>query len=63
MISINSVVHKKCVEPIKRRKGDRSPQWIIHRFPIKGGISLRDAWMKDLSKPNPLLIKMAKGEI
>ena len=62
MISINNVLHAKCVEPIKRRKGDTSPQWIIHRFTIKGGISIRDAWLRDLCRPNPLL-RMLKGKL
>lgn len=46
--------HAKRVEPRKRNKGD-GLQWIVHRFPIKGGISLNDAMLIDFCRPNPLL--------
>ncbi len=39
----------KCVEPVKRNKDGL--RWVEHRFPIKGGISLCEAWIKDLSRP------------
>jgi len=55
VISINKIINEKRVEPVKRKKGEKSPQWIVHRFPIKGGISLRDAWLRDLCRPTPLL--------
>ncbi len=32
-------VHAKVYEPVKRRHGSRQPEWVRHRFPIKGGIS------------------------
>ena len=32
------VFFTKCVEPIQRNKDGL--QWIVHRFPIKGGISI-----------------------
>jgi hypothetical protein len=49
-----SWVHAKTVEPTKRNKDGL--QWIIHRFPIKGGISLHDAMIYDmLIQRNPLL--------
>jgi len=32
------------VEPVRRNKDGM--RWIVHRFPIKGGISLRDTWMR-----------------
>jgi hypothetical protein len=43
----------RCVEPQKRNKDGW--RWIVHRFPIRGGISLREAWMRDLMRPNPFL--------
>jgi hypothetical protein len=55
MENLNVVLRSKVVEPRKRLKGNLTPDWIIHRFPIKGGISLRDAWLIDMSRPNPLL--------
>jgi len=51
----NDWLHAKCIEPSKRKHGDIRPEWKIHRFPIKGGISQYEAWMLDLNKPNPLL--------
>lgn len=49
--------HAKIVEPIKRNKD--GVKWIIHRFPIRGGISLRDAMIYDmLEQPNPFLDKL-----
>jgi hypothetical protein len=41
----------KCIEPVKRNKDG----WIMHRFPIKGGISLRETIILDFCAPNPLL--------
>jgi hypothetical protein len=55
MANLNVVLRSKVVEPCKRLKGNLTSDWIIHRFPIKGGISLRDAWLIDMSRPNPLL--------
>lgn len=49
-------LHAKIVEPAKRNKD--GVQWIVHRFPIKGGISLREAMIRDMSQPNPLLSKI-----
>lgn len=37
----------KVVEPRKRKHGD-GLTWVGHRFPIKGGISWRDAAMHDM---------------
>lgn len=49
----NQIWRRKCVEPIKRNKD--GVKWIIHRFPIRGGISIRDAMIYDmLVQPNPL---------
>lgn len=43
---------QKCVEPRKRNKDGL--RWIVHRFPIKGGISLRHAMIRDMMEENPL---------
>jgi hypothetical protein len=58
MRTINAIMREKTVEPCKRNKDGL--RWIVHRFPIKHGISLREAWIIDLMKPNPLfdLIKI-----
>lgn len=46
--------HEKVVEPIKRNKD--GVKWIIHRFPIKGGISIRDAMIYDMAQQkNPFI--------
>jgi hypothetical protein len=59
-MNLNEVLRIECVEPVKRRKGERTPKWIVHRFPIKGGISLRDSWLRDLARPNPLYERLLK---
>lgn len=41
----------RCVEPHKRNKD--GVRWIVHRFPIKGGITLKDAMIYDMMQPNP----------
>ena len=42
------VFFTKCVEPAKRNKDGL--QWIVHRFPIKDGISIRDVlWIEAMS--------------
>lgn len=51
----NALWHLKCVEPIKRKVGGIHG-WAIHRFPIKSGISIREAMIFDmLHQSNPLL--------
>jgi len=32
--------------------------WVVHRFPIKGGISLHDAMRFDLMITNTLLVRL-----
>lgn len=54
-MNIREILNRRCVEPVKRRKGERVAKWIVHRFAIKGGISLREAWLRDLARPPPLL--------
>ena len=49
------------VEPVKRNKGN-GLQWIIHRFPIRGGISRREAMLRDMARPTPLLRYLAGGK-
>ena len=51
--NIHDTINEKCVEPIKRNKD--GVRWIVHRFPIKNGISLKDAAIYEMSQPNPLL--------
>jgi hypothetical protein len=46
-------LHDKRFEPRQRNKDGM--RWIGHRFPIKGGISMRDVWMREMCRPNPLL--------
>ncbi len=59
MLNINKMLNLKIVEPHKRIKGNLSPEWIVHRFPIKKGISLRDAWLTDMLRTtNPLLSRL-----
>lgn len=48
----------KCVEPVKRNKD--GVKWIIHRFPIKGGISIRDAMIYDMLIQRNSLLHMIK---
>lgn len=48
-------MHRKCIEPVKRTHGN-GPQWQSHRFAIKGGISFREAMLRDLAEPNVLLV-------
>lgn len=43
----------KCFEPVQRNKDGK--RWIRHRFPIKGGISLRDIMIKQVMKTNRLM--------
>ena len=52
MIRLSEIWHAKVVEPVKRNKDGM--RWIVHRFPIKGGISLRQAMLLDMSRPHPL---------
>lgn len=51
MVLTNAIWHRKIVEPQKRNKD--GVKWIVHRFPIKGGISLRDALVSDMFRPSP----------
>ena len=49
-----SVFFLKCVEPRQRNKDGM--QWIVHRFSIKGGISIRDVlWIETAESRNTIL--------
>ena len=61
MLNINKAMNARIVEPQKRLKGNPFPEWVVHRFPIKGGISLRDVWLMDMARPNPLLKLLQEG--
>src|SRR5229473_1918594 len=50
-MNIIKILNEPRVEPVKRNKD--GVRWIVHRFPIKGGISLRQSWLIDLAKPPP----------
>lgn len=45
---IATVAGQRMVEPVKRMVGGRYG-WAVHRFPIKGGITLSQVWAKDLT--------------
>ncbi len=51
--------YERCVEPVKRNKDGL--RWIVHRFPIKNGITLNEAMRKDFSS-NKMLTE-SKGQI
>lgn len=55
-------MHVKCIEPVKRKHGKPHAEWQSHRFPIKGGISFREAWMYDASRGNNFVREFAKGD-
>jgi hypothetical protein len=37
------------------RKGTAQPEFLCHRFPIKGGLNLREVMAAQMSRPNPFL--------
>ena len=50
---LTRVLHDKRVEPVQRNKD--GVRWIVHRFPIRGGISLAEAQMRGfLAEKNAL---------
>lgn len=60
----NQDLHRKCIEPVKRRKGSTTPQWQQHRFEIKGGISWRDAMIYGMFlQENHLIVEGPDGEL
>ena len=48
----HDLLNSKTIEPQKRLRGG-SYGWADHRFPIKDGISLREALMRDICQPYP----------
>lgn len=56
MSSISKIVsdawQRRSIEPEKRLRAG-SFGWAVHRFPIKGGISLHDAMMRDMYAVSP----------
>jgi len=46
--------NQPCVEPQKRRVGGVY-RWAMRRFPIKGGITIRESMIRDMAAPNPLM--------
>jgi hypothetical protein len=56
----NAFLLRRIVEPEKRKwNGSTYPVRVYHRFEIKGGLSIREAMMRDMIRPNPLF-KMLK---
>lgn len=50
----NEFWNAKLVEPENRNKDGL--RWIMHRFPIKGGISMREMMFEDAMRTNPFLM-------
>lgn len=61
----HEVMHAKRFEPHKRKHGSAVTKWIGHRFPINGGISLRDTMIGDFAAMrNPLFdLIVARDEV
>ena len=59
--TVHAIFHAKVYEPVKRNKDGM--RWIIHRFPIKGGISFREAMIREVMEPNKLfkLVRLVGG--
>ena len=53
MINVNEIMRQPVYEPRKRWCGGRYG-WVAHRFPVKGGISMRDVWMQQSLETHPL---------
>lgn len=48
-------------EPVPRKHGgSRAPAYVPHRFPIKGGISLREVMTRQAMQPSLLLRMLQK---
>ena len=57
---LTRVLHAERVEPVKRNKD--GVRWIVHRFPIKGGISLAEAQARDfIAQKNAMYAGYAGG--
>ncbi len=40
----------RCVEPQKRMCGGTGPRWVVHRFPIKSGLSFYSVCQEELAQ-------------
>ena len=60
LLKIAESMHEKRFEPRPRNKD--GVHYVGHRFPIKGGISLRDVMVRQFCAPNPFFaaIEMEK---
>lgn len=56
----HDILHGKRFEPVKRKHGSTKPEWIGHRFPIRGGISLRDTIVRDFGASRNTLFDMVR---
>jgi len=61
MKTFSDAFRQKVVEPRKRLRGG-SNGWVVHRFSIRGGISIRDAMLADLMRTNPVLVRLLEKE-
>ncbi|CDN87341.1 hypothetical protein BN948_01763 [Hydrogenophaga intermedia] len=59
-ISVIGILSQRCVEPQRRMVGGRFG-WAVHRFPIKGGISLQHAMNIDLMESMSRLATLTCG--
>ena len=57
MVDIHKALSKPCAEK-NPRCGSLQPEWLVHRFPIKGGVRLIDI----MARRNPFLEYMMKGK-
>jgi hypothetical protein len=61
MTNLSVIMRSPCVEAKKRKfAGSNRPVWVIHRFPINGGISLRDTMRIDFARQRNTLFDMVK---
>ena len=56
LVSMLATINAKNVEPEPRNKD--GVRWIAHRFPIKGGISTREAMARDFTRNNALFDRL-----
>jgi hypothetical protein len=57
--AMHDALHTKRVEPVQRLCGGEIT-WAIHRFPIKGGITLLDIMAINICSTSPLLQALIK---
>ena len=49
-LNYRTFLNAKNYEPMQRRyAGSKCPVWVCHRFPIKGGISLREVMVRSFA--------------